>query len=184
MNKGWRWTQWDILFVTLAAYLISLPMTETYKKIILKKRAKRQGVDLPKGPPPKAMIKVLFTVTLATPVRMLCTEPIVAWYSLYVAFNFAVLFAFFAAFPIVFEGVYHFNAGESGLTFLAVGLGCVFAVITAVVVDRVWYQREQRKAVAEGRNAVAPEHRLYAAMLGSFGLPIGVCSAPTSERHA
>lgn len=174
MNKSWRWTQWDTLFVTLAAYIISLPMPETYKKIILKKRAIRQGIPLPPRPPPKAMIKTLFTVTLATPLRMLVTEPIVAYFSLYVAFNFAVLFAFFAAFPIVFGGVYGFNQGETGLTFLAVGLGCCLGVATAIVVDRIKYQKEARRATAEGRAAVAPEHRLYAAMLGSLGGPVGV----------
>lgn len=182
MNQGWRWTQWDILFVMLTAYLISLPMTETYKKIILKKRAERQGVYLPPGPPPRAMLKVLVMVTLTRPIRMLFIEPIVFWYSLYISFNFAVLFAFFAAFPIVFGEVYHFNIGESGLPFLAIGFGCCLAAITAIIIDRVKYQKEQRKATAEGRNAVAPEHRLYAAMIGSFGLPIGVGGATYNLR--
>lgn len=46
--KGWRWTQWCILFVSLAMLLTSIPTQETYKKAILKKRAKRLGL----APPP------------------------------------------------------------------------------------------------------------------------------------
>jgi hypothetical protein len=34
---------------------------------------------------------------------MLITEPIVSFFSLYIAFNFAVIFAFFDAFPIVLK---------------------------------------------------------------------------------
>lgn len=47
--KGWRWAQWCMLFLALVVFLIGLPTQETYKKAILKKRAKR--LRLP--PPPK-----------------------------------------------------------------------------------------------------------------------------------
>lgn len=47
--KGWRWTQWCMLFIALAVFLIGLPTEETYKKAILKRRAKRLGLP----PPPK-----------------------------------------------------------------------------------------------------------------------------------
>jgi len=106
---------------------------------------------------------------------MLLTEPIVAFLSLYVAFNFAVLFTFFAAFPYVFETVYHFTTEQSGLVFLAIGVGCALAVPTVLLCDRFLYQPRVRLAHAEGRNGVvAPEYRLYPAILGSFGLPIGL----------
>ncbi|EKG14382.1 Major facilitator superfamily, partial [Macrophomina phaseolina MS6] len=106
--KGWRWTQWVILFASAGVYLMLLFVPETYKKAILKKRAKNRGLGPPKtaGPQGAAAIKFLLTVTLLRPVHMLFTEPIVTCISLYVAFAFAVLFAFFAAFPIVFGGVY------------------------------------------------------------------------------
>lgn len=42
--KTWKWTQWCILFLALFVYIIALPMSETYKPIILKKRAKKQGI--------------------------------------------------------------------------------------------------------------------------------------------
>jgi len=175
-NKGWRWTQWTQLFFTVASYLFSAFMSETYKKTILERRAKRLGVSVPKtGPSGAAALKLLLTVTLFRPLSMLITEPIVSFFSLYIAFNFAVIFAFFDAFPIVFEGVYRFNLGQVGLTFLGLALGCCLAVATFILVDRFTYQKFYRASLREGGNgAVAPEHRLYSAMLGSVGLPVGL----------
>ena len=175
--KGWRWTQWTILFLMVPFYIYALGMKETYKKIILQRRAKRLGIPPPPktGPSGLAAIKFLITVTLLRPVTMIFTEPIVFFFSLYTAFNFSVIFGFFAAFPIVFQGVYQFDNGFSGLTFLGIGLGCCLGVITAIVVDRIWYRKAYLKSHSEGRaGIVAPEHRLYVAMMGSVGLPIGL----------
>ncbi|CAF9925029.1 MAG: hypothetical protein ALECFALPRED_002885 [Alectoria fallacina] len=176
-NKGWRWTQWPLLFFLLPLYLSSLFMKETYKKIILQKRAKRLGIPPPPqmGPAGFAAIKFLVTVTLFRPIRMIFTEPIVFFFSMYTGFNFSVLFGFFDAFPIVFQGVYGFDTGASGLTFLGLAFGCCVGVVTCLIVNRLLYYTEFLKSHKEGRNgAVAPEHRLYAAMMGSFGIPIGL----------
>jgi hypothetical protein len=106
---------------------------------------------------------------------MLLTEPIVMFLSIYVAFNFSVLFAFFAAFPYVFESVYGFDTEQSGLVFLAIGIGSAIAVPTVIICDEYLYQPHVRKAKEAGGNgAVPPEYRLYPAMMGSFGLPIGL----------
>jgi hypothetical protein len=106
---------------------------------------------------------------------MLFTEPIVAFFSLYIAFNFAMLFTFFAAFPYVFEKVYHFSTEQSGLVFLAIGIGCVLGAITVMICDWCFYQPRFRAAKENGGNGiVAPEYRLYPALMGSVGLPIGL----------
>jgi hypothetical protein len=106
---------------------------------------------------------------------MLFTEPIVAFLSLYVAFNFSVLFSFFAAFPYTFKKVYGFDTEQSGLVFLAIGVGCAFAVATVIACDEYLYQPQVKKSHLEGRGGVvAPEFRLYPAMMGSFGLPVGL----------
>ncbi|KAI9871965.1 MAG: hypothetical protein M1823_008300, partial [Watsoniomyces obsoletus] len=131
MEKGWHWTQWTILFIGLFTWLVSLPQSETYKRIILLSRAKKLGLAPPPNPLPAGWprIKFLLTVTVIRPAKMLVTEPIVAYFSIYTAFNFSVLFAFFAAFPLVFQSpypeiqVYHLNRGESGLVFLGIGTG-------------------------------------------------------------
>lgn len=174
--KSWRWTQWCILFIGTAAYIASLFMQETYKKIILQRRAKRLGIEPPKGPQLKgaAAIKFILTVTLFRPVKMLLTEPIVMFLSLYTAFTFALLFCFFAAFPYIFTKVYGFQTYQNGLVFIAVGLGVVLGWATVTIVDWKVYQKEWRRVIAEGGTNVEPEHRLYSAMAGSLGITIGV----------
>lgn len=176
--KGYRWTQWCTVFLTLVPLVAILPMHETYKKAILRKRARRLGVAASAAahPPPVQNLKQLLTTTLFRPVRMLCVEPIVLLYSLYNSFTFGTQFAFFTAYPYVFERVYSFNTWQCGLTFLGIGTGVVLAAITAVLVDRTVYQKQHAQAIREGRNTVHPEQRLYIGMGGSFGVTIGYIS--------
>lgn len=173
--KGWRWTQWCTIFVGLAATALIMPMSETHKKTILQRRAKKLGVAPPPGPPVKglAYAKMLITITLIRPLNMLFTEPIVALLSLYTAFTFSVLFAFFAAYPYTFETVYGFSTWQYGLTFLGIGLGVLLAVLTAMIVNRVYYLKHLKRVLGEGKRAPPPEYRLMCAQLGSFGISIG-----------
>lgn len=174
--KGYRWTQWCTIFVGIASYGASLMMKETYKKTILERRAKRAGL---KPPATSAKLNIgsylarLLRMTILIPVRLLLLEPIVFLLTLYNAFTFSVLFAFFAAYPYVFEGVYGFNTWESGMPFLAIALGILLAGLTGVVVDIWIYRPKLMKAKAEGKTGLDAEERLYSAMMGSFGVPIG-----------
>lgn len=183
MKKGWRWTQWLILFWGAISYAISIPQKETYKKIILKKRAEKLGLPPPPNPLPPGMSKLHFlvVVTILRPLTMLFTETIVAFFSVYTAFNFSVLFGFFAAFPVVFQSpypeiqIYHFNTGESGLVFLGIGIGVCLASLIFILIDRLIYRKKTLKKQAAGDFVpLPPEERLWAAMLGSFLLPVGL----------
>ncbi|KAK5328399.1 hypothetical protein LTR93_002184 [Exophiala xenobiotica] len=183
MKKSWRWTQWVILFSGLLAYAVSIPQKETYKRIILKRRAKALGVAGPPDPVPPGMSRMhfLLVVTLVRPLHMLVTESIVAFFSAYTAFNFSVLFGFFTAFPLVFESaapeiqIYHFNTGEGGLVFLGIGVGVVLATLIFIVMDRLIYRRKTLRRRAEGDfTPLPPEERLWPAMLGSVLLPISL----------
>ncbi|KAJ4372912.1 hypothetical protein N0V83_003203 [Neocucurbitaria cava] len=71
--RDWRWTQWSNLFITLVIFGIALPMKETYKPIILKKRAKRLGLHV-KVESDGASIKRTFILKFARPMHMLFTE--------------------------------------------------------------------------------------------------------------
>jgi len=172
MNKDYRWTNWAELMVLGAAGILSLFLSESYRKIILRRRAIRRGIEMPPAPRPPA--KVLVQLLLLKPLSMLVFEPIVQSFSLYVAFAFAVLFAFFAAFPIVFTGVYRMNPGESGMAFFGVGIGVLLGVASAIVGDRLIYRKKLDAATANGTLPLPPEERLFPAMVGSLGLPIGL----------
>lgn len=174
--RGWRWTQWCTLFIALAVTAMVMFMSETYKKIILIRRAKRLNIAAPQqnSPTGLAAVKMLMTITLIRPLNMLATEPTVFLFSLYTAFTFSVLFGFFAAYPYTFQNVYGFNTWQYGLTFLGIGLGVVLAVVTNILVDKLYYAKHHARILKEGRTAVPPEYRLMCAQMGCFGIPIGL----------
>lgn len=173
--KGWRWTQWDILFLAVPIFIFSLGMEESYEKILDRRRMKKAGTL-----PPEAQVATskkvipLLTIVVARPLQMLLFEPIVAFISLYVAFVFAVLNAFFAAIPYIFASVYGFNIGQSGLIFIGVGVGVILATATVLICDRLIYRKRLLEADKAGLPGLPPEQRLYPALLGSVGIPIGL----------
>jgi hypothetical protein len=102
-------------------------------------------------------------------------QPAVFFFSIYTSFAFGVLFLFFAAFPYIFSRPpYNFTIAQSGLTFLAVGVGVLLAAATTLWADKYFYQKQHQKAHAEGRQFADPEHRLYSAMIGSGGIVVGL----------
>ncbi|KAG8630705.1 hypothetical protein KVT40_002324 [Elsinoe batatas] len=175
VRKSWRWTQYTLVFFAVFSTALAAASKETFKRTILVRRARRRGLKLSPEPSAVERTKILLTVTLVRPLHMLLTEPIVAFFSLYTAFNFATIFAFFAAFPYVFRTVYGFDTIASGLVFVSVGVGGVLAVPTIIVCDKYFYQPQVRRVRASGQEGnVAPEHRLYPALMAGVGLPIGL----------
>jgi MFS family permease len=169
----YRWTQWCTIFLALGAYVLVLPTQETHRNVLLKRRAIRLGLPPPVPElPPLEAIKLLLTITLFRPTRMLVSEPIVLLYSIYNAFTFSVLFAFFEAYPFVFMGEYGFSISQYGLTFLGIGVGVILGAIGAILVDLLVYQKVGRKG-GDRITQKGPEQRLYIGMIGDLCLPIG-----------
>ncbi|KAL1624124.1 hypothetical protein SLS54_004053 [Diplodia seriata] len=148
-SKGWRWTQWVILFFTVAFLSPAFFMSETYRKQILQRRAKRQGngtelrrTETAASRASRAAqgMQALLMNTIGRPVHMLVTEPIIGLFSLYVAFIFAMQYAFFAAYPWVFSTTYGFSLGAQGLTFLGLGVGCVLG-FTTICASNIWFDK-------------------------------------------
>ncbi|KAF3931922.1 hypothetical protein ABW20_dc0100804 [Dactylellina cionopaga] len=173
-NRTWRWTMWLVLLIGGPLYLWFMPfMKETYKPVILKKRAIARGQTLPPQPTGAEALKKVLLITLLRPVHMLFTEPIVIALSLYTAFTFGVLFLFFAAIPYSFGTQYHFDRRESGLVFISSVVGILLGAITFGAIDRTIYKRRYDHAIANGKK-VSVELRLISAMVGSFALPLSL----------
>ncbi|KAG9185568.1 hypothetical protein G6011_06899 [Alternaria panax] len=170
--KTWKWTQWCILFLSVFAYAIAIPMSETYKPMILKKRAKKNGIATTQE---TANMRSEMIMRFIRPIHLITTESVVFFFSLYTGFAFAVLFLFFAAFPYVFtRPPYRFTPSQSGLTFIPIMIGVILGGTTTIIVDRTIYQKKYRETLAKGKWHVDPEHRLYTAMFGSWGMVIGL----------
>jgi multidrug resistance protein len=185
-TRGWRWTSWLVLFFTIVLVIAPAPFyAESYKPVLLRRRAKQRNLPLPQSPTegmslPK-IVSTYATKTLTRPMHMLLTEPIVATFNSYSAFNFGLLYAFFAAFPYVFQIEYGFDSLSTGYTFLGLGVGVIVATTCIVSFSKLYYLPLVRKAVAEKRPAPAfatsrlePEKRLPLAFAGGPILTIGL----------
>ncbi|EXJ87437.1 hypothetical protein A1O3_04397 [Capronia epimyces CBS 606.96] len=178
-NKGWRWLEWVGALLAAVTYVWALGMEETYQKTILRKIKKNEendGSNTPKGSSGQTLhllgiIKEWLSTTLGRPLVMLLTEPIVLFFSLYVALSFGILYSFFAAVPLCLAKAYGFDDGRSGLAFVAIAVGCLLATITAVGIDLWLLHNQQTHQIPPSRR---PETILFPAILGSLGLPTGL----------
>ncbi|CDK30005.1 unnamed protein product [Kuraishia capsulata CBS 1993] len=180
-RKGWKWTLWvNLMFAgVLLPFVLVVP--ETYKQIIMRKRAKKRSIKIQKPPYTFGQfMMILLFITLLKPMQMLVVEPIVMVFSVYIAFVFAVLFGFFEAYPVIFRGTYRMELGNSGLSFLGIGLGLVLGSITFVALDRyVFFKRWPDGYVGmrdkDGKNLPpTPESRLLACKIGAVAMPISL----------
>lgn len=171
-RKGWRWTQWTMLFFLAFCLLLAVPFgRETFHPILQRRRAKQLGHALPPTPLKRSQVKQFLTITVLRPLLMLVTEPIVGLICLYVACEFATLFTFFAAVPYIFQSVYHFSSEQSGLVFISVVIGCFLGCFTVILCEVLLYRPQIPR---HPPHMVPPEYRLYPAMLGSLGLPVAL----------
>lgn len=180
-GKGWRWTQRAALLFAVVIYVPSLFIRETYKKAILSRRARREALS----PPPTIYrplqtsiqtARYFITVTLTRPIHMLFTEPVVGLLSLYVAFTFAVVFAFYAAIPWIFNQVYGFSTASQGFVFLGLAIGYLASVATIIFTAHVQKRRRRNGSSSEngGNATIAPEESLLLAMMGGPTLPVAL----------
>ncbi|OJZ81400.1 hypothetical protein ASPFODRAFT_85438 [Aspergillus luchuensis CBS 106.47] len=90
--KDWRWSQWTSLFLGAAFWIFSMGAQESYAQPLIRRRAAKLGLPVPPSPIPPgwAGIQMMLTVTLARPVYMIFTEPIVSLCSMYSSLNFSV----------------------------------------------------------------------------------------------
>ncbi|KAF3917107.1 hypothetical protein ABW20_dc0105062 [Dactylellina cionopaga] len=163
-GKHWRWTMLIMCMLILPLIIAVFFARETYKRTILVAEAQKQNKAI-KKPPPKEGLKLLFTVALFRPIKMIFVEPIVGFISLYNGFCFAVFFAFFESIPFVLNNVYHSSPRGLGNAFLSVGVGVLLAAITCGLFEHFVYQPRRRSRIEKGLPQIQPEEKLYAALI-------------------
>lgn len=182
-EEDWRWAQWVTLFSTAVALGGILAMKETYKKIILKRRTKRQTSLAPVENTTSEKTSKISSFRewaqkdLMRPLHMLTTEPIVGILSLYVTFTFATMYAFFAVTPMVFDRAFGFDLEQQGLAYVGMAIGVVVTLGLLVAWAKYIYRPQvaqwRRNETAAARPA-PPEFRLLPALVASPILPAGL----------
>jgi multidrug resistance protein len=117
----------------------------------------------------RASLSMMLYLSLTTPFHLLLTEPVVFFFSLWVAFAWAILYMSFDSIPLVFTTNHRFTISQVGSVFAAVGIGTLLGTILSI------YQEKFAKRTVWGRKvANSPEGRLYFACVESALLPIGL----------
>ena len=162
VTLGWRWTEyvqaiWT--FLNFAVAFLSLP--ETYAPVLLKRKAvqmrKETGDQRWWHPHEDTHITMsnVFTQHVSRPIRMLCTEPMVACIAFYASFVYGILYLTLEVFPVVYRGERHWPLLTSTLPFLAIFVG----VLSAMFVNLANQPRYIR-AVEKNDGKAVPEARL------------------------
>ncbi|KAK4624702.1 Caffeine resistance protein 5 [Fulvia fulva] len=174
--KGWKWSIWELIWLNaFTAVLLVFTLVETSSDNILFRRAtkirKMTGdkefktaaeIEAERMP-----VKEIVISSLYRPFMLCFTEPILMAQNLYLGLIYALLYCWFEAFPLVFNGIYHFNLGELGLSYIGLLVGAVIFTI-----PYFYWIRKKIEPNTNEDGTIAPEKRLPAAIVGSLFLPI------------
>jgi len=174
----WRWIFYiQIIFNAALIPVFWLILKETRGDVILAKRAKRLRKEGGKEiyaqselnrPSTIALIKLSFW----RPVKMLLTEPVVTFFTLWVSFAWGILFVFFSAVVQTFQSAYGFSILQTGLIQLAISVGAIIATVINPIQDSLYLKSRSRNTERPGKPI--PEARLYFAIPGSLLFTAGL----------
>ncbi|KAF5016577.1 hypothetical protein F66182_11700 [Fusarium sp. NRRL 66182] len=77
-------------------------------------------------------IRQMIQASLYLPFYLLFTEPVVFFFSLWMAFAWAILWIMYGALPDMYQNVYGFNQQQQGATFASVIIGAILAAILSI----------------------------------------------------
>lgn len=203
-NVNWRWTHYLLIiwaFMICLALVVTVP--ETYREyhsdprcgklrctlvlmslidpVVLRNKARKirkdTGDERWKAPIEMTNKSLVRTVglSLLRPFQILIFEPMALILNLYSAILLGILYLFFGAFPLVFQGTFGFNLWQTGLTFLGMLVGMFCAALMGplwVKIRAQLIEKNERLTGVEGK--AEPEYRLPSAILGSFLVTIGL----------
>ncbi|KIX97722.1 uncharacterized protein Z520_06500 [Fonsecaea multimorphosa CBS 102226] len=191
-RASFRWVYYhQIIALGIMLVVVYLFFKETRGSVLLSRRAKVLNAYLDKiekasinpseekpGTPVRVRYRVaadesrsslgrMLYLSLTIPFKLLTTEPVVFFFSLWVAFAWALLYMTFSVIPLVFQTRHNFNVEQSGGVFAAIAIGSILATVLSI------YQEKLAKMRWPKLNS-SPEGRLYFPCLEGALLPIGL----------
>lgn len=158
---NWRWTFYFQAILLGATFLFNVFTPETFRPTLLAKyHPGTKNI-------PRITWRDAIRVGFGRPLNMLIRDPINLPTCVIGAFYQAVLYVYYVAYPILFEGEYHFTVYHTGLTFLPLLVGGLIGILLMGILDKRVYMPRKLKAEAQGL-PVQPELRLIPGMVGSF----------------
>ncbi|KAI9933697.1 hypothetical protein MW887_004768 [Aspergillus wentii] len=190
-HTNWRWIYYSHAFVAGAfVILIVLCFKETRGSVLLSKKAYvlnryyerlemaghfgviTKGKEIQRirwkvqSDEDRSSLVQMVGVSCYRPFRMLVTEPVVFFFSLWAAFSWAVLYLQFSSVPLVFRTNHGFNIQESGAVYTAICVGVIIITVASIYQEKV--------AAHFGILPKTAEARLYFVCGEAVLMPIGL----------
>jgi multidrug resistance protein len=130
---GWRWAIW-IVFIpaTLAIVLMAFLFPETNHRVLIDRKVRKLRKELGRTDlhscyeteeSRKLTSGAILRRGLLRPLKMLFLIPIITTISFYISFVYGTIYLMYNNVPTVFQGIYGWSTGVSGLAFISLGLG-------------------------------------------------------------
>ena len=195
-HLSWRWVFYiQVIFDAFFILLVSVFFKETRGSVLLSRKAHKLndwyearekvgliGFDMlvdggkkkqsqrirwkVKADEQRDSLAKMIGISVYRPFHLLATEPVVFFFSLWVAFSWAILYLTFSSIPLVFGTNHHFNVQQNGAVFASMCVGALLATILCIYQEKV--------ARHYGKMSSTPEGRLYFTCFESVLLPIGL----------
>ncbi|WFD45017.1 hypothetical protein MPSI1_003693 [Malassezia psittaci] len=174
---GWRWTIWPLFCMNCLTWVILFfTLPETSGETILTRRArqlrKQTGCNLYRS---RGELKdrqfTLFGLLLDTfyrPLELTFTEPVLLCSNVYCAYIYGLIYCFFDAFPLTFQGNHGFSQGANGIAY------CGGFVGSAVVYLGYCYYNQKYVLPRYIGGNWKPEYRMQPAFVGGIFFPISM----------
>ncbi len=190
-RASFRWVYYhQIISLSIMFVVVYFFFRETRGSVLLSRRAKvlneyleRLESSIPKPEPsdekPNPQVRMRYKVladesrsslprmlylSLTIPFKLLTTEPVVFFFSLWVAFAWALLYMTFSVIPLVFTARHNFNTEQNGAVFSAIAIGSILATLLSIYQEKL-----ARRRWPKLNNS--PEGRLYFPMPGGRVTP-------------
>lgn len=174
------WT--NMAFAGVIMIMVGL-IPETYAPVILKRRAAKLRKEtgnpniITEQEQNKLTLRDIARTSLIRPITMIMTEPVLDLMCMYIVLIYAMLYAFFFAYPVIFGKLYGYNDGQIGLMFIPILIGAGFSLLTTPLIEK------QFKRIYDSRTPT-PEDRLIGALIGAPFIPIAFfLLGATSFKH-
>ncbi|MBE7182288.1 MAG: MFS transporter, partial [Terriglobus roseus] len=173
---GWRWTSYlSAIMGFTGLILVVFFVEESYPPVILvakgrelRRRTKNWGIHA-KQDEVEVNFRELVSQNISRPFRILFLEPIVLLVTIYLSFIYGLLYLFLTAYALVFQGVYHFNPGISGLTYFGMIGGVAIGFCVLVYLDKGY-----KAKLRANNNIPVPEWRLPYVIGGGLAFAVGL----------
>lgn len=171
-TQKWRWIFYlQIIYNAGLIPIFWFILRETRADVILARRAKRLRKET--GKPVYAESELtrqstwsLLRLSFSRPARMLTTEPVVIFFTLWVSFAWGVLYLFFSSVVQTYQTAYGWGTMSTGLVQLAISVGAVIATVINPLQDLAYLHSARRNQERAGKPI--PEARLYASIPGTL----------------